>query len=192
VSPLFTLNFKREAYAREMARTRRRVVILGVWVTYFGVLALLLGLYSLNCMSLHRRVRQVERQTARLRGGSGGAAEWKLRPNDLAQVERYVANTRLWRDRFARLAEVMPPNAAVTSLALNPRNVSTPAEQNKLVITGTVKVVAGQDRMRSVMGIVTSLHRDSVFSRSYSTIRLASTRVSESPEPVAEFVIECK
>ena len=192
MSPVFTVNFKREAYAREVARTRRRVVILGVWVTYFGVLALLLGLYSLNCMSLQRRVGQIERQAARLRSGRGGGTEWKLRPNDLTQVERYVTNTRQWRDRLTRLAEIMPPNAAVTSLALNPRNVSTPAEQNKLVITGTVRVAEGQDRMRSVMGIVTSLHRDSVFARSYSTIRLASTRVSESPQPVAEFVIECR
>jgi hypothetical protein len=192
VSPLFTINFRREAYLRELARTRRRVVILGVWVTYFGALGLMLGLYGLNCASLTGRARQVERQAARLRSSQGASLEWKVQPAELAEVERFVLSPRKWHDRLTRLSAILPPNVRLTSLQVNPQNLSTMAEQNKLVIAGQLRPVAGQDRMQGVMRIITTLHDDSLFARSYRNIKLASTRISETPGAPAEFVIECR
>ena len=48
MSVLFTINFHREAYQRELARARRRVILLGVWVAYFGVIGVVMGLYGRN------------------------------------------------------------------------------------------------------------------------------------------------
>jgi hypothetical protein len=192
VSALFTINFRREAYLREVARARQRVVILGAWVTYFGVLGLLLGFYGLNCVSVASRTRTIERQAARLRGAQGASLEWNVQPDELAQVERYVLSTRKWHDRLARLQTIMPANVRITSLQVNPQNLSGVAEQDRLIISGLLKPVPGQDRMQGVMRMVTALHDDSVFVRSYSNVKLASTRVSEEPGAAAEFVIECR
>src|SRR5207249_3205609 len=117
LSTLFTINFRREAYLREVARTRHRVLVLGVWVAYFGVLGVLLGLYGLNCASLSRHLWQIERQTARARQVRGASAEWKVQEAELTQVERYVLNPRQWHDRLARLAILLPPNVRLTSVA---------------------------------------------------------------------------
>jgi Tfp pilus assembly protein PilN len=192
VNPLFTINFRREAYLMEVARTRRRVVTLGVWVTYFGVLGLLLGLYGLNCASFSVRARQIERQAARLRGSQGASLEWNVQQTELAQVERFVLSPRRWHERLARLGMILPPNVRLTSLQANPQDLSSPAEQNRLVITGFLRPGPGQDRMQGVMRVVTTLRGDSVFTRSYRNIKLASTRISETPDAPAEFVIECR
>jgi hypothetical protein len=192
VSPLFTINFRREAYLKELARTRQRVFILGTWVTYFGFLGLLLGLYGLNCVSLTARARQIERQAARLRGSQGASLEWNVQPSELAQVESFVASPRKWHDRMVRLGMILPPNVRITSLAVNPQNLSSASEQNKLVISGMLRPVPGQERMQGVMRVVTALHEDSLFGRSYRNIKLASTRIAEEPGAAAEFVIECR
>jgi Tfp pilus assembly protein PilN len=190
MTPMFTINFRREAYQREVARARRRVMAVGLWAAYFGVILVLLGLYGLNCASLARRVQQIERQTARLRASQGARADWSLRPAELAQLERYAANPRQWRDRLVRLSELLPPNAQVVSLAVNPQNLTHALEQNKLVISGVLRSAAGQDRMESVMRVVNVLHRDSVFAAGYQNVKLASTRIAEGGH--VEFVIECR
>ena len=192
MTPFFSINFRREAYQRELSRARRRVFLLGVWVAYFGLTGVIMGLYGLNCISLRQRVDVLERQAERLRLQQGAAADWTVRPYEMDQIERYVENPRRWRDRLTRLSAVLPANVKVTSLAVNPRNLSAAAEQNKLVITGVVRPTPGQDRMQSVMRIVTMLHNDSLFTRGYQNIKLASTRVSEGSDGGAEFVIECQ
>ena len=192
MSALFAINFRREAYTKELARARRRILLLGVWVAYFGVLALLLGLYGLNCVSLGLRSRQIERRTARLSGTQGASIEWNVGPAELVQVEHYVQNPRQWHDRLSRLATILPPNVRLQSLVVNPQNLSNPVDENRLVITGLLRPASGQDRMQGVMRIVSALHDDSLFASGYETVKLTSTRVSSEADGVAEFVIECR
>jgi hypothetical protein len=191
VTPLFTINFRREAYRQEIARARRRVIALGAWVAYFGVIVIILGLYGLNCGMLSRRVRQIERQTTMLRGAQGASIQWTFGPKELDEVERYVVNTRRWRDRLARLAELMPPNVRLTSVSVNPHGSSNEAARSALVIVGTLRGGAGQDRMQDVMRVVAHLREDSLFARGYRNVRLASSRVLEDAGS-AEFTIECR
>lgn len=191
MTTLFHINFRREAYLRELARTRRRVVVIGIWVGYFGILAVLLGLYGLNCAELSRRVRLLERQSARISSSTGPQTEWNLKPGETARVERFLLNPRRWRDRLSRLATILPPNVRITSLHVNPSEGSTPTAENTLVITGEVRM-GGEDRMQSIMHVIQTLHRDSVFASSYRNIRLGSTRVSDGVEGSAQFTIECR
>ena len=192
MNAIFSINFRREAYLGRLASARRRVIMLGVWVTYFGVTGVIIGLYGLNCISLEQRITQLERQAEHLRTQHGAATDWTVRASELDQIQGYVQNPRRWRNRLIRLAAVLPPNVKITSMAVNPQNLTLPVEQNKLVITGVVRPAAGQDRMQSVMRVVTMLHNDSQFAAGYSNIKLASTRVSEGSDGDAEFVIECR
>jgi len=191
VSALFSINFRRETYLKEVARARRRVIALGAWVAYFGVLGIVLGLYGLNCASLVRRASLLERQAAHMQGADH-RAEWKVPAEELARVEHYVASPARWRDRLVRLAQVMPPSARITSLAVNPDNMSGPDQENRLVISGEYKIAPGVDRMRGVVAIVDSLRRDPVFSSGYGSIRLVTTKISEQSGMVADFTIECR
>lgn len=190
MSPMFTINFRREAYLKEVARARRRVYILATWVAYFGAMGVLVGLYGLNCFSLSQRLRQLERQSARLRGTHGATLDWKLTESELKEIERYVASPGQWHTRLTHLAGALSPNARLTSIALNPRNL-TGAAENTLVLTGQLRA-SGQDLMPSVMRAVAGLRADSVIAANYPTIRLVSTRVSEGHPDVAEFEVECR
>ena len=117
--------------------------------------------------------------------------EWNVGATELQQVERFVTNPRRWRDRLTRLAQVLPPNVRLMSATVNPQNLSNASEQNALVITGTLRGGGSQDRMQDVMSVVAALRQDSLFSRGYKTIRLASSRVLEDVGN-AEFTIECR
>ena len=192
MSTLFTINFRREAYQREVARARRRVMMLGGWLAYFGVLTVVLGLYGLNCSSLVRRASLIERQAARMRALQNSQRDWVIAESDLATIEQTQANPRRWRDRLVRLAQLVPSNALIQSIAVNPDNLPGLQDQNKLVITGELKIPAGEDRMRGVVQLVTALHSDKTFSAGYQNIRLASSRISEGSGVVAAFVIECR
>ena len=192
MTPRFTVNFRRETYLREVRRTRRRLVALGAWVAYFGVLGLLIGLYALNGASLTHRIDQVERQAAHFRRVPGAPASLSLSEAELGQIERCLANPAQWRDRLVRLATILPPNARLTWVAVNPQNMSNAAEQNRLVIAGELRPAKGQDRMQGVMKIVSALHDDSVFAAGYRNIKLTSTRAAEGSGANAEFVIECR
>lgn len=191
MNPLFTINFRRESYLREIARARRRVVTLGLWVFYFGVLAAVLGLYGLNCVSLSQRAGWLERQTARLRAAQSAHPDWTVGRTELAQVEQFTASPRRWRDRLTRIASLLPPGARLSSLAFNPDQASAAADQ-RLVLTGELRVAPGQDRMQGVMQLVAALHRDSLFAAGYRNIRLSSTQISEGTATTAQFVIECR
>ena len=189
---IFQINFRREAYLQEVRMARQRVIVLGLWVSYFGVLGVAIGLYGLNLASLVHRTGVIERQAARLQASQGAHRDWSVGPAELAQVETYTNNPRQWRDRLVRITRLLPPNARLHSLAVNPDNLSSPADQNKLVITGELRVPAGMDRMQGVMQLVSALRRDSLFAAGYQNVRLASTRVSEGGGSAAEFVIECR
>ena len=69
-----------------------------------------------------------------------------------------MSSPRDWHDRLIRLATILPPNATLTSLAVDPQNLPGGPDQNKLVITGLIKSTAGQDRMQGVMKIVSIIH----------------------------------
>ena len=189
---MFTINFRREAYQREMARTRRRLFLLGGWVTYFVVLVLVLGLYGLNCSALIRRTQFMERTVARATANPGAAREFQLQAADLTTVEHFRENPARWRNRLLRLAAVLPSNAAITSIAVNPDNLANAADQNLLVIAGEMRISSGQDRKRPVVQLVSTLRGDSLFARGYGSIRLSSSRAIETPSLATEFVIECR
>ncbi len=189
MNTVFTINFRREAFLREKAKTRRRAVALGLWVLYFGAFGILLGLYGLNMGALSRRTAFVERQTERFRN-LGGSGDWRPSRTDAAEVERHVRNPRLWRDRLARLPQLLPPNARLSSLQFNPDNVAGTPDA-KLVISGVMRSAASDDRIQQVMSFVNRLARDSVFAPGYQHIRLVTTRAASGSDG-AEFVIECR
>src|SRR5262245_8375924 len=150
----------------------------------------MMGLYGLNCTSLAQRALVLERQTVTLTQATASQVAPQLRAPELDLVERYAKSTRQWRDRVTRLGEVMPSNARLTSVTVNPQNQSDASAQNTLVITGELRALPNQDRMQNVMNIVASLRRDSVFATGYRNIKLASTKIDQGG--LAEFVIECR
>ncbi len=189
MNTLFTINFRREAFVQQVKRQRERAMRLGLWVAYFGVLAVVLGLYGLNCVSLAQRTKMIERQVARLRQQDAGDANWRPRREDVLRVSDYVRDSRLWHTRLTRLPGLMPPNARLTAIQYNPDNVSG-SGQTKLVLTGELRG-RGQDFMPAVMGLVNTLQRDSVFSAGYANVRLVTTRANAVGDG-AEFVVECR
>ena len=50
-----------------LARFARAARFVAVWLLAGTIIAVVLGLYGLNCASLGRRVTQIERQAARAR-----------------------------------------------------------------------------------------------------------------------------
>ncbi len=189
MTPLFTINFRREAYQRERARARGRVVSLGLWLAYFGLLTVILGLYGLNCTSLAQRTRMAERQASRLKALRESGQEWRPAAGVLNEVEAHVVDVRQWRDKLERLPQVLPPNGRITSFQYNPEGLT--GATAKLVLIGRLRVGPGQDRMQSVMSFVNALGRDSVFSKSWTNVRLVTTRALDSGDG-AEFVVECR
>jgi Tfp pilus assembly protein PilN len=192
VTPVFTINFRREVYQREIARSRARVMALGVWLTYFGIIAVIFGLYGLNCAVVANRTKIVERQAAAMKARRTDQVDWSNQTAQMAMVERGVADPRRWRERLERLSLVMPPDVRLTSVELNPGGASGAADGNRLVLSGTLRAGPDQDRMRSVASLVARLQRDSLLASQYHSIRLASTRVSDPAGANAEFVIECR
>lgn len=189
MTALFSINFRREAFLRERAKVRRRAGLLGLWLAYFGALAIVLGLYGLNAAVLAARARMIERQVVRLRAGSAAQHEWRPSSAELSEVGARLDEMRRWRDQLQRLPAILPAQARLVSLQYNPDQVS--GGDRKLVISGEYRVPPGRDRTTSVMAFVDALSRDSVFSKSYRNIRLVSSRASASG-PDAEFVIECR
>jgi hypothetical protein len=191
MTPVFQVNFRREAYQRDMARVRRRVMVLGLWVAYFGAIVVVLGLYGLNCAVVTRRAGQVERQAQRLRQVQGPATGRRLSADDLQTIGRYLENPRRWRDRLARLTQLLPPGARLTSVAQDPQGTGG-AGGGMLVITGVLRVSPGEDRMRGVMALESALRGDTTFAAGYANVRLASTRILGGGDPATEFTIECR
>ncbi len=192
MSPVFTVNFRREAFQRERARSRARVISLGVWLSYFGALVVVFGLYGLNFVTLTRRTGVVERQAASLRATRTDPTDWSRQTAEMAMLERGVADSRRWRERLERLAAALPANARLTAIEFNPAGISGGTDWNRLVLTGVLKAAPDQDRMRGVAELVSTLQRDSVLSRHFGAIRLASTGITETSGSTADFVIECR
>ncbi len=189
MSTTFAINFRREAFQRERARARRRAVLLGLWLAYFGALAVVLGLYVLNGVSLERRTLGLERQVEHRRLHPAGT-DWRPGQLEADLVAKSVRDPATWRDRLARLAQLVPPNARLTDVQYNPDNASG-ATTRKLVVTGQLRPSGGTDRMQQVLAFVGTLSRDSLFSAGYTNVRLVTTRASTNGE-FAEFVIECR
>ena len=91
MSPTFAINFRREMYEQRLARTRRLILSVGVWLAYFGALAVVLGLYGLNCASLTERARLLEAQNRRL-SGKDRPDTWRPAPAELDMAERALAS----------------------------------------------------------------------------------------------------
>lgn len=192
MSPVFSINFRREAYLREIARARARMVALGIWVAYFGLMVVILGLYGINAAMFSRRVGMIERQAVRLSTAKPQASEWKFTQGELMLIESAVENPRRWRERLSRLSEILPTNVEITAVALNPQGVSGGVDARILQVSGRLRTATDADRMRGVMSLIGTLQRDSVFSRGYQSIKLGSTSTQEGSGNAAEFTIECR
>jgi hypothetical protein len=190
--PYFQINFRREAFKRERERSRRRLLAIAMWATYFGVTALLIGLYVLNLQTVAMRADALERQVRLARHDSTRSAAWQPGANEADFVRSQRQSTRLLSRRLDRLARLLPPNAALTSVAENPNNLPDPSARNLLVITGTMRTTSGEGGMRAVVQCVSTLSSDSVFARGFSSIVLASSQATEKGPPAIQFVVECR
>jgi hypothetical protein len=190
MNPVFTINFRREAYEREQARIRARVVSLGAWVAYFGLMAVILGLYGLNAVAFARRTAMIERQAVRQREMKGRVSEWTLGAEEMAAITRNAEGLSAHWRIMMRIGQLLPPNARLTSLAYNPDNL-TGAGSRRLVVSGVLRPESAQDRVRGVVNLVSALGADSSFSRAFTSVKLASTSSDEGSGTV-EFTIECR
>lgn len=189
---LFNINFRREMFRRERERVVQRAVTLGIWVAFFGVMAVVLGLYALNWVALDEQIRTAESRTERMKTSPLIHERLAIGATELAQVESALQNPRRWRRRMERLSAILPADAALTSVSVNPNNLQSEQDQNQLVIVGVMRAPSGQDRIGSVMQFVSALRADSVFSPGYESIKLAKSSMSEGPPPVIDFTIECR
>jgi len=187
--PHFVINFRREAFQRERERSRRRLFALGGWVTYFGLMALLIGLYGLNCQAVGVRTRRIELRVARAGEARG---TWQPGAAEAAFVQARRENPLLWQRRLQRLAVLLPGESALHTVAINPDRLPDAAARNILVISGRLRGVRSSDAMRSVVALVSTLSRDSVFARGFSRVQLASSRMADDGSPAVEFVVECR
>lgn len=192
MSAHFTINFRREAYQRELARVRRRVTALGIWVSYFGVVAVITGLFVLNGIALQRRVRDLEGRIKQFQSARATLQPWDLPAAELQRVETFVLNPRQWHARLARVAALTPPNVVITSLEVNPNNLQGHEHENELVIMGTLRPHGGEDRMQGIMSFVAALHGDRGFATGYSTVKLAQSQAEGGLNADASFTIECR
>lgn len=188
-SGLFLVNFRRDDFRRERANARRRAYGLGVRLAYFGVLALVMGLYGLNCSELRTRTRNLDRQLERQRALHLAGAPWKPAPTEATLAEPWVADLARWREVLARLPALLPEGARLTSLRWNPEGIS--GGERRLVLAGVLRVDSRRDRMAGVTDFVAVVARDSVFASQFRSVRLLSTRSLEQ-SPDAEFELECR
>lgn len=189
MSGLFQVNFRREDFRRERTNARRRAYGLGVRLAYFGVLAVVLGLYALNYSELRTRTRGLDRQLARQRALHMAGAPWKPAPSEATLAEPWVANLARWREVLARLPALLPEGARLTSVRWNPEGIS--GGERRLLLAGVLRVDSRRDRMAGVTDFVAVVARDSVFASQFKSVRLVSTRSLEQ-SPDAEFELECR
>lgn len=192
MSAHFGINFRREAYQREVARVRRRVTALGIWVSYFGVVAVITGLFVLNGIALHRRVRDLDSRIRQFESARATFQPWDLPAGELQRVEEFLRNPRLWQVRLVRLAALTPPNVTVTALEVNPNHLPGKEHDSELVISGTLRPRSGEDRMQGIMSYVAALHGDPGFAAGYSTVKLTQSQAEGGSGSDATFTIECR
>lgn len=191
MSTRFAINLRRESQRRDATRARRRTLMLAAWLSYFGALAVLVVCYGLNWKSLVNRAAQLERRTIAMRALLEHGGAWDGGPDDVAELERYTANPRRWRDGLVRLAEILPSGVRVTSVSADSGNAATTVGP-LLVVNGEARWEAGKDHMQGVLELVSAIRRDSTFAAEYPNVRLASTRFQSTPAARTEFVIECR
>ena len=185
----FQINFRREAFRRERTEARRRAMGIGVWLTYFGVLAVLIGLYGLNCAALQTRTEQLERQLARQRVLRQGGSEWVAPGTDVAAVEPWVSDAGRWRDLLGALPRLLPDGARLTGIQFNPDGVT--GGERKLLLDGVLHTEPGLGGTAGVTDFVSMIARDSLFASQFHSVRLISTRAREGSAE-AEFEVECR
>jgi len=186
---LFQINFRREAFSRERAEARRRALGLGIWLTYFGAFAVLLGLYGLNWSELGSRTRQLQRQIVRQKAITQAGADWTPSPAEAALAESWVSDAGRWRDLLERLPRLLPQNARLTQFQFNPDGVS--GGERKLLLRGVLRLDAQHESMASVTDFVAQVSRDSLFASNFKSVRLVSTRALEGDRE-SEFELECR
>ena len=187
----FTINFRREVFRRERERSRRRLFALGGWVSYFGLLVVLIGLYGLNLQWVNNRAGTIQGQVDRMRKSTDAGA-WQPTGRQVAEIEGRRLSAARWRQRLERLSTLLPSNATLTSIAVNPDNLQGAAEQNLFVISGAIRIRPGAgSTMGEVVELVSRLKSDSLFSRGFRTFRLASSEMVEGTSTVL-FVVECR
>lgn len=191
-APVFTINFRREMFEREMARSRRRVITLAAWVGYFGVFALLLLSYILNAQGIQKRTVMIERQTAQFVAAQSLPRKVPLDESQVAAIERFHSSPRRCRDKLARLSALIPASAELKSVGLNPSGSNQSTDLNKLVITGSLRATGADDPMRGVVQLVASLQADSAFSAGYTSIKLSQSHADATAKGITEFTIECR
>jgi hypothetical protein len=189
--PVFTINFRREMFERELARSRARVITLAAWVGYFGVFALLLWSYILNAQGMQQRTLMIERETAQFVASQNLPRKVPLDDSQVAAIERFHLSPLRWRDKLARLSTLMPSTAALKSVGLNPAGSNQSADQNKFVITGSLRPTGAEDPMRGVVQLVAALQADSAFSSGYKSIKLSQSHADATAKGTTEFTIEC-
>src|SRR5262249_7655411 len=161
----------------------------GVWLTYLGALAVLLGLYGLNCAALETRTEQLGRQLGRQRAMHQGADDWIASPAEAATVEPWVADTGRWRDLLGRLPQLLPEGARLTAIDFNPDGVS--GGERKLLLHRVLRVASHLDGTPGVTDFVSTVAKDSLFAARFRSVRLVSTRARDAG-PEAEFEVECR
>jgi len=188
----FTINFRREVFRRERERSRRRLFALGGWVSYFGFLVVLIGLYGLNLQWVNNRAATIQSQVDRMRKSTEAGA-WQPTAREVAEIEGRRVSAGRWRQRLERLSTLLPADAIVTSIAVNPDRLTGAAEKNLFVISGSVRIRPGAgSSMGEVVDLVSRLKSDSLFSRGFNTFRLASSEMVEGTPPTVLFVVECR
>ena len=187
----FTINFRREVFRRERERSRRRLFALGGWVSYFGFLVLLIGLYGLNFQWVNNRAATIQSQVDRMRKSTEAGA-WQPTAREVAEIEGRRISAGRWRQRLERLSTLLPADAILTSIAVNPDKLTGAAERNLFVISGSVRIRPGAGSMGEVVDFVSRLKSDSLFSRGFNTFRLASSEMVEGTPPTVLFVVECR
>jgi hypothetical protein len=185
----FQINFRREAFRRERTDARRRAVGISVWLTYFGALAVLIGLYGLNCAALDTRTQQLGRQLAHQRTLRQGGSEWIASATDVAMVEPWVSDAGRWRDLLGALPRLLPEGARLTGIQFNPDGIT--GSDRKLLLYGLLRVDTRLGGTAGVTDFVSTIARDSLFAAQFHSVRLVSTRAREGA-PEAEFVVECR
>jgi Tfp pilus assembly protein PilN len=189
MSAQFQINFRREAFRRERTEARRRVVRISVWLTYFGALSVMLGLYGLNCAALEKRTQQLDRQLARQRSLRQGGTEWIASAAEVAAVEPWVADAGRWRDLLGALPRLVPEGARLTGIQFNPDGVT--GGDRKLLLDGVMRVDSMSDGTAGVTDFVAVIARDSLFASQFRSVRLVSTRAREGGNE-ADFQVECR
>lgn len=190
--PVFTINFRREMFEREMARSRQRVLHLAGWLGYFGVLGLLVWSYVLNARAMQQRTHMIEHQTDQFIAAKNLPRKVPLDPSQISAIERFHGSPGRWRDKLARLSMLLPANASLRSIGLNPGGSNQSGDQNKFVITGLLKPEGNEDPMRGVVQLVAALQADSSFSAGYKSIKLSQSHADAQSKDATEFTIECR